>query len=88
MLVLTSRRNQVIRMSGGIEITVLAAFDGRVRLGIVAPEEVQIRRGNAKSGPDIDLSAAPEAAPVESVAEVEPRSIDSGRVTRRSPRRA
>ncbi|HUX02268.1 MAG TPA: carbon storage regulator [Phycisphaerae bacterium] len=44
MLCLTRRANQVIQLSGGIEIRVLDTHRGHVRLGITAPPGVTILR--------------------------------------------
>jgi carbon storage regulator len=45
MLVLTRKLEQSVVVGGDIVITVLAVEGSRVRLGISAPEEVPIRRG-------------------------------------------
>ncbi len=45
MLVLTRKIGESIVISGGIVIRVLSDKSGRVRLGIEAPEEVSILRG-------------------------------------------
>lgn len=44
MLVLTRRRDESIVIGDGIVVTVVEVGRGRVRLGIVAPPSVSIRR--------------------------------------------
>ena len=44
MLVLTRRMGESICVGGGITITVLAAQNGRARIGIEAPPEVSVNR--------------------------------------------
>ena len=45
MLVLTRKQGEHIEIDGCIEVTVLSVEGRRVRLGIQAPAEVAIRRG-------------------------------------------
>jgi carbon storage regulator len=45
MLVLTRKRGESIEIDGRIEVRVVAVQGNRVRLGIVAPDDVTIRRG-------------------------------------------
>lgn len=45
MLVLTRKPDQSIVLGGDIVVNVLAIEGGRVRLGISAPADVSIRRG-------------------------------------------
>jgi len=51
MLVLTRKTNQTIEIDGGITITVLRHDESHVRLGLDAPPQVGVRRGDAKRGP-------------------------------------
>jgi carbon storage regulator CsrA len=44
MLVLSRKSGEGIVLDGGITITVLEAFHGKVRLGIQAPENVLVLR--------------------------------------------
>ncbi len=44
MLVLTRQVGEKIIVAGQIEITVVAINGGKVRLGVVAPEEVRVDR--------------------------------------------
>ena len=44
MLVLSRKINETIRIGDGIEITVLGLWNGRVSIGIVAPDDVHIVR--------------------------------------------
>lgn len=45
MLVLTRKRGEAIEIDGRIEVRVLSVQGNRVRLGVVAPESVSVRRG-------------------------------------------
>jgi carbon storage regulator len=49
MLVLSQKIGQAIQISGGIRVTVLRIRNGQVRLGIEAPDSVEILRDDAKS---------------------------------------
>lgn len=44
MLVVSRKRDERIIIGGGISITVVEVGGGRVRLGIIAPKEVEIHR--------------------------------------------
>jgi carbon storage regulator len=57
MLVLTRKRNESIQVGEMIRITVVEIHSGRVRIGIEAPSEVRIRRGElppARQAPDVE----------------------------------
>ena len=45
MLVLTRKLNERIRIGDDIEITVLRLAHGQVRIGIAAPKETKVLRG-------------------------------------------
>ena len=45
MLVLSRKAGETIHIGGDIVVTVLAVTGGRIRLGIEAPAEVSIKRG-------------------------------------------
>lgn len=49
MLVLTRTSGQKIFMDNGIEITVVSVNGNSVRIGIVAPKEINIRRDDART---------------------------------------
>lgn len=49
MLVLTRKLDEEIRIDGDITVTVLELDGNRVRLGIKAPPEIRILRGELKS---------------------------------------
>lgn len=57
MLVLTRKANQKIEIGGNIVVTVLSVKGNSVRLGIEAPREVRVVRG--------ELGSKPESIPVE-----------------------
>jgi carbon storage regulator len=44
VLVLTRRKNEVIRIGDAVQVIVLAVNDNDVHLGIVAPQEVIVDR--------------------------------------------
>lgn len=44
MLILTRKKNESLIIDGNIEITVVALDDGKVKLGINAPKQVEIHR--------------------------------------------
>lgn len=45
MLVLTRKRGELIQIDGNIQVTVISVQGNRVRLGIEAPDNVAVRRG-------------------------------------------
>ena len=44
MLILTRRIDEAIEIGGGIKIVLLDAREGRAKIGIEAPNDVEIRR--------------------------------------------
>jgi len=50
MLVLTRKKGESILIGEGVEITVVDISEGKVRLAIDAPREVQIIRSEVKKG--------------------------------------
>ena len=66
MLVLTRKQNEKIRIGDSITITVLRMKGKAVRLGIEAPHDVNVVRGELC----FDLEEAAEPAPVESLDDV------------------
>jgi carbon storage regulator len=52
VLVLTRRKEQVLRIGPQITVTVLGISEGRVRLGVEAPEDVTIVRGELEEEED------------------------------------
>ncbi len=52
MLVLSRKIGQTIHIADDIEVTVLGVQGGRVRLGINAPRQVAISRGELQSESD------------------------------------
>lgn len=51
MLVLSRKKNQVVKLGANIEVHVVEVRGGRVRLGFVAPSELPIERDDAKTRP-------------------------------------
>jgi carbon storage regulator len=52
MLVLSRKVGEKVLIGGRVVVTVLAVRGGRVRLGITAPAEVCVRRGEFGPGDD------------------------------------
>ncbi len=48
MLVLSRRNSQQIHIGQGIIVTIIAVQGGRVRIGIDAPRDVSVRRGEIR----------------------------------------
>lgn len=44
MLVLSRKKNESIIINGNIEVKIIDADDGKVRIGIEAPKEIEIHR--------------------------------------------
>jgi carbon storage regulator len=44
VLVLSRKKNEVIRIDDNIKVTVVAIRGGKVRLGIEAPSEIRVHR--------------------------------------------
>lgn len=57
MLVLTRKQGEAIRIDGEIEVRVLSVQGHRVRLGIQAPSDVDVRRGELVF--DLELDSVP-----------------------------
>jgi carbon storage regulator len=68
MLVLSRKTEQVICVGNNVEITVLGVQGGRVRLGIEAPRDVRIRRGELEAFDPPDESGSHDADRAETVA--------------------
>lgn len=63
MLVLSRKRNETIRLSGGIKITVIKIRGNQVRLGIDAPSNIEVLRDDAKSRQPQQRIPGAEVAP-------------------------
>ncbi len=57
MLVLTRKKGESIQIGGSIQIRVLSIQGNRVRLGVQAPVDVDVRRGELVF--DVDLASLP-----------------------------
>lgn len=69
MLVLTRRKDEEILINGNISIKVLSVKGNRVRLGVEAPDDVQVNRAEIQKflGQfEVDLEKKPERVPVQS----------------------
>ncbi|TWT46971.1 hypothetical protein KOR42_43150 [Thalassoglobus neptunius] len=66
MLVITRKPNEEIVIDGGITVKVISTSNGRVKLGIVAPENVRIVRGEIAFREELRQEG--ETAPLVSVA--------------------
>lgn len=58
MLVIRRRAGESVRLGGGIEVTVLEISANRVKLGFVAPAEVEVVRSEAEMARRQNLAAA------------------------------
>ena len=60
MLVLTRKKDQQIKIGDDITLTVVRIDANRVRIGVAAPRDIRILRGELESrdseGPDYELS--------------------------------
>lgn len=72
MLVLTRKKNDTIIIDGRITVQVLQVKGGGIRLGITAPEDVSILRGELKpfgvEGDEADGSAGQITLPLDAAA--------------------
>jgi carbon storage regulator CsrA len=59
MLVLTRKIGEKVVIGNGITVTVVRSEDGRVRLGIDAPGDVRILRGELACWTDVDVANDP-----------------------------
>ena len=69
MLVLTRRKDEEILINGNISIKVLSVKGNRVRLGVEAPDDVQVNRAEIQKflGQfEVDLEKKPECVPFQS----------------------
>lgn len=48
MLVITRKPGERFRIGTDVEVVVTGVFDGKVRLGIIAPKNVNVLRDDAK----------------------------------------
>ena len=44
MLILTRKKNEIVRIGSGISITIIRVSGNKVRLGISAPKDVRVMR--------------------------------------------
>ena len=51
MLVISQKAGESIVLSSGVTISILEIKSGKVRLGITAPKDVEIRRSAQKKAP-------------------------------------
>lgn len=58
MLIVTRRVGETVWVGDGVEIRVLDASPTRVRLGIVAPREMPIQRGEMKAAVEQNRAAS------------------------------
>lgn len=76
MLVLSRKVGERIQIDGGIEIVVLAVEGKRVRLGIEAPQDYRISRGETVPPvPATPVSTTPVSAPRVTASRLEAMSL-------------
>ena len=63
MLILTRRPREVVMIGDDIQIMVLDIAGDRVRLGITAPREIQVRRDDFKPG-ETPPAISPQTPPL------------------------
>jgi carbon storage regulator len=63
MLVLTRKPDEKVVFSNGITVTVVEVQGNRVRIGIDAPDQVRIRRGELACWPEEPAACDGTAAP-------------------------
>ena len=54
MLVLSRKRNESIVIDGTISVTVIEVRGNQIRLGITAPKEIAVRRGELAGDASVD----------------------------------
>jgi carbon storage regulator len=62
MLILSRKKSETIKIGPNIQVTVLSVGNGRVKIGIEAPDQVRVLRGEIAAEPEPDLAVAPEHA--------------------------
>jgi carbon storage regulator len=67
MLVLTRKLNEKIHIGDSIELVVLSIDKGRVRLGIAAPSDVPVHRGEIYERIKDDKNTGDDLPPVLSI---------------------
>jgi len=58
MLVIRRRAGEAVTLSGGIEVVVLEVSGNRVKLGVLAPPEIQVARKELQLAAQQNLAAA------------------------------
>ena len=72
MLVLTRKLQEKIRIGDNVTVTVLRVKGNAVRIGIEAPQDVSILRGEIPRFDDVPTEDASETEPAESMSTDEP----------------
>jgi carbon storage regulator len=62
MLVLTRKRGEKLVLGNGVTVTVLEVIGRRVRIGIEAPKDVPILRGELDCSLELEAQAPPPVA--------------------------
>lgn len=65
MLVLTRKKGESLLIGEGIEITIVDITEGKVRIAIDAPKEVQIIRSEVKKSIEDENKSASSAAAID-----------------------
>jgi carbon storage regulator CsrA len=65
MLVLTRKTEEIIRIGNDIQIRIVKIKGNSVRIGIEAPAEIQVLRGELESRPTVRLPVSTESAATE-----------------------
>jgi carbon storage regulator CsrA len=86
MLVLTRKPGEEIVIAGNIRITVVNLGNGRVKLGIEAPEDVTIDRSEIHTRKAVEPAPIPMPAPVTGDQTTAPKLVNRIRGHVRKPR--
>lgn len=77
MLVLSRKPGEQLIINGNITITVIAVGAGRIRLGIDAPREIPVLRGELSAKREWEAIPEPVACPDEYASELDWPLIDT-----------
>lgn len=64
MLVLSRKQGQKVCIGNGIEVTVVSISGNRIQLGIEAPVDIRVLRGELTSSPEAPAKEVPATGPV------------------------
>ena len=68
MLVLTRKPAEVIRIGEDVVIKVIKTSKGSVKIGVDAPSDVRVMRGELLPPPTVEAASGPSSSPVSGMA--------------------